>query len=262
MPSRIATSRRIETVATKVAAATAKSWRLKRHSWRQLGEVEQRPRDQQQQGGDRRHRDQRQQRRADRDQQQQPERREHRGERRSRAGVEVGQRPVQRAARDVRREQPADDVRQALAAKLAVGVDVLARARRDRLGDRDRLAEGDDRQREGDADQVGKQAQVERRQASGAARSPGSARRRRPAARRPTTRSIANASAVAASRPSSMYGERGSQRFSDQRGGDREDADGERRRRDAIDAGAAGARRASPRRCAVGAGRPSRSGSA
>ena len=36
VPSRIATSSRIDMVARKVAAATAKSWRLKRHSWRQL----------------------------------------------------------------------------------------------------------------------------------------------------------------------------------------------------------------------------------
>ena len=95
------------------------------------------------------------------DQQQQPERSEHRRQRRARAGLEVGHRAVERAARHVRREEAADDVRQALAAELAVGIDVLARALGDRLGDRDRLAERDDGERERDADQVGQRAQVD-----------------------------------------------------------------------------------------------------
>ena len=159
VPSRIATSRRIDTVAAKVAAATAKSWRLRRHSWRQAA-------------------------RSNSDQ----------AIRSSKAAIAAigisassgaltaasssSQSEANTAASGVRapasrlgsdrfsephetydENSPPTMFEQALAAKLAVGVDVLARARRDCLGDRDRLAEGDDRQREGDADEVGQDAE-------------------------------------------------------------------------------------------------------
>ena len=249
-------------VATKVARGDGEVLAAEAPEPPPRDEVEQRPGDEQQQRGDRRHRDQRQQRRAHGDEQQQPERREHRCQRRARAGLVVRQRAVERAARHVRREHAADEVRQALAAELAVGVDVLARALGHGLGDRDRLAEGDDGEREGDADQVGQGAQVE----SGTTRcgqiggiAPTTAIGRPVAG---SQRPSANANAVAPTMPSSMCGERGSQRFS------ASDATIVTRRRPPArrhDASKRWIHRSSarlPRRCALGAARPSRSGKA
>ena len=127
-------------------------------------EIDEAPRDQEE---DARHRGNRQVARERRDDEQdhasRSERREDRGERRLRAGFVVQPAAVERAARRVGREEAADDVRQPLADEFLVAVDALLGAQRDRARDRHRFGEPEHRDRDRDRRGLAQRFERERR---------------------------------------------------------------------------------------------------